>query len=167
MDKPLLNGEKNAYPSLKKAKDEGRVIVYVDECACYLLPLLAHSWAPKGQTPVIIEQAGRAHLSLIAAIAPNGRIYVAGQDQPFSGEDIVWFLSKLCSRYRKRDLLVIWQGRPLGLWCSRISRFGSLPKGNREGFPTGPQRFRSMLRFRPLSVFLTSVSNGNSGIKAH
>ena len=74
------------------------------------MPLLAHSWARRGQTPVLLEQAGRDHLSLIAAIAPNGRIYVAGQDQAFSGEDIVWFLTKLCSRYRKRDLLVIWDG---------------------------------------------------------
>ena len=24
------------------------------------------------------------------------------------GEDIVWFLSQLCGRYRKRDLLIIW-----------------------------------------------------------
>jgi transposase len=44
-------------------------------------------------------------------VAPNGRIYVAGQDRAFTGEDIAWFLAKLCSRYRKRDLLVIWQGR--------------------------------------------------------
>lgn len=57
-----------------------------------------------------MEQAGRDHLSLIAAIAPNGRIYVAGQDQAFNGEDIVWFLTKLCSRYRKRDLFIIWDG---------------------------------------------------------
>ncbi|MCC5612929.1 transposase [Nostoc sp. CHAB 5834] len=46
----------------------------------------------------------------MSAIAPNGRLYVAGQDQPFTSEDIVWFLGKLCSRYRKRDLLVIWDG---------------------------------------------------------
>jgi len=59
---------------------------------------------------VLVEQAGRTHLSLVAAIAPNGRIYVAGQDRPFTGEDMVWFLAKLCSRYRKRDLLVIWDG---------------------------------------------------------
>jgi len=75
-----------------------------------LLPLLAHTWAPCGQTPVLVEKAGRAHLSLIAAIAPNGRIYVAGQDQAFSSEDIVWFLAKLCERYRKRDMLLIWDG---------------------------------------------------------
>lgn len=84
--------------------------MYVDESACYLLPLLAYTWAPCGQTPVVIEQAGRSHLSLIAAIAPNGRLYIAGQDQPFTSEDIVWFLNKLCSRYRKRDLVVIWDG---------------------------------------------------------
>lgn len=94
----------------KKAKDEGRIILYVDESACYLLPLLAHTWAPCGQSPVLIEQAGRAHLSLIAAIAPNGRIYVAGQDQAFTSEDIVWFLNKLCGRYRKRGMLLIWDG---------------------------------------------------------
>ncbi|MDQ1090504.1 transposase [Siphonobacter sp. SORGH_AS 1065] len=72
--------------------------------------MLAHSWGPKGQTPVLLEQAGRTHLSLIAVIAPNGRIYVAGQDEPFTGADIAWFLSKLCGRYRKRNLLVIWDG---------------------------------------------------------
>ena len=89
------------------------MILYVDESAFYLLPLLAHTWAPRG---VLVEQAGRDHLSVIAAIAPNGRIYVAGQDQAFNGEDIVWFLTKLCGRYRKRDLLIIWPGRRCG-WC--------------------------------------------------
>lgn len=72
--------------------------------------MLGLTWAPRGQTPVLVEQAGRDHLSLIAAIAPNGRIYVAGQDHSFNGDDIVWFLGKLCSRYRKRDLLIIWDG---------------------------------------------------------
>lgn len=106
----MNNGESNACLNLKKAQAEGRVILYVDESACYLLPMLAHTWAPRGQTPVLVEQAGRDHLSLIAAIAPTGRIYVAGQDQSFTGEDIVWFLGKLCGRYRKRDLLLIWDG---------------------------------------------------------
>lgn len=63
---------------------------------------------------MVVEQAGRAHLSLIAAIAPNGRLYLAGQDSPFTGEDMVWFINKLCGRYRKRNLLLIWQGRLCG-----------------------------------------------------
>ncbi|CAN5288391.1 hypothetical protein BH09BAC4_BH09BAC4_26000 [soil metagenome] len=43
-------------------------------------------------------------------MAPNGRIYVAGQYQSFTSEDIVWFLTKLCGRYPKRDMLLIWDG---------------------------------------------------------
>lgn len=109
----------------KKAQDEGRVLVYIDEStarrtACYLLPLLSQTWAPKGQTPVLLEQAGRSHLSLIAAIAPNGRLYVSGQDQAFSSADVLWFLAYLCRRYRKRNLLMIWQGRLCG-WGSHPS----------------------------------------------
>lgn len=69
--------------------------------------MLGLTWAPKGKTPVLREQAGRDHLSLIAAIAPNGRIYVGGQDHSFSGEDIVWFIgnyvaatvSEICSSF--------------------------------------------------------------------
>lgn len=72
--------------------------------------MLGLTWAPRGKTPVLLEQAGRTHLSLIAAIAPNGRIYVVGQDRSLTGEDIVWFVNKLCGRYRKRDLLIIWDG---------------------------------------------------------
>ncbi|WP_229312251.1 IS630 family transposase [Larkinella punicea] len=86
------------------------MILYIDEAACYLLPLLAHTWAPRGHTPVVKEQAGREHWNLIAAIAPNGRIYVGYQNQAYTGEDLVWFLEKRCNRYRKRDLLVIWDG---------------------------------------------------------
>ncbi|MFC5411904.1 transposase [Larkinella bovis] len=130
----------------EKAKDEGRAILYVDESACYLLPLVAHTWAPCGRTPVLVEQAGRTHLSLIAAIAPNGRIYVAGQDQPFTGEDIEWFLSQLCRRYRKRDLLIIWDGAAIHR-CEAVKQFlrerpgrihlERLPAYSRIGGPTG------------------------------
>lgn len=83
----------------------------MDESACYLLPLLVHTWAPGGHTPVLVEPVGRAHLSLIDAIAANGRIYLAGQQQSFTSEEIVWFLNKLCGRYRKRDMLIIWEGQ--------------------------------------------------------
>ncbi|WP_460981861.1 hypothetical protein [Spirosoma fluminis] len=36
--------------------------------------MLGLTWAPKGKTPVLLEQAGRDRLSLIAAIAPNHKI---------------------------------------------------------------------------------------------
>ena len=89
------------------------VIIYVDEAACYLLPLLAYTWAPYGRTPIVVELARQSHLSLVAAIAPNSRLYLAGQDQPFTSEDIVWFLTKICNRYHKRNLLNCWNSSTL------------------------------------------------------
>lgn len=90
------------------------MILYVDESACYLLPMLGLSWSPPSQTPVLLAQAGRDHLSLIAAIAPNGRIYVGGQPHSFRGEAIVWFLDKQCSRYGQGDMLILWPVRRCG-----------------------------------------------------
>ena len=52
---------------------------------------------------------------------------MGGQDRPFSSDDVIWFLEKLCSRYRKRDLLVIWDGAAIHRsqavkdWLSRKS----------------------------------------------
>ena len=103
------NGGKIACMNSKKAQDEQRVILYIDESACYLLPLLAHTWAPRGQTPLLIEQAGRTHLSLIAAIAPNGRLYVAGQDQPFTSEDIVASAFRFEPLYDSKMSRITWR----------------------------------------------------------
>lgn len=47
----------------EKAAGENRIIVYIDESGFYLLPLVSRTWAPKGQTPVIAEKAGKEHLN--------------------------------------------------------------------------------------------------------
>lgn len=50
-------------------------------------------------------------MSVIAAMAPNGRLYVSGQNEAYNGEGIVGFLDYLCRKYRRKNLIVIWQGR--------------------------------------------------------
>jgi hypothetical protein len=52
----------------KKARDEGRTIVFADETGCYLLPLVVKTYAPKGQTPVLRAPLRRDHLSIISGI---------------------------------------------------------------------------------------------------
>jgi len=37
----------------KKARDEGRTIVWIDEAAFYLLPACVRTWAPRGRTPTL------------------------------------------------------------------------------------------------------------------
>lgn len=82
----------------------------MDEAACYLLPFVSRTWAPKGRTPVIKEKAGWEHLSLIAAMAPHGKLYVGGQDRAYNSESVIGFLEYLCRRYRSKNLIVIWDG---------------------------------------------------------
>ncbi len=41
------------WPTLKKAQQEGRIIIFVDETGLYLLPMRVRTYAPVGQTPVL------------------------------------------------------------------------------------------------------------------
>lgn len=100
----------------------------MDESGFYLLPFVSRTWAPKGQTPVIEEKAGKEHLSLIAAMAPNGRLYVGGQDKAYNGEGVVGFLEYLCRRYRKKNLVVIWDGATIHR-CQAVKDFLARKKG--------------------------------------
>lgn len=38
---------------------------------------------------------------------------MSGQDQAFSSGDVLGFLTYLCRQYRKRNLLVIWDGKAI------------------------------------------------------
>ena len=71
---------------------------------------MSRTWAPRGQTPVIEEKAGKEHLSLIAAMAPNGQLYVGGQDKAYDSEGVIGFLEYLSRRYRRKNLMVVWDG---------------------------------------------------------
>jgi hypothetical protein len=64
----------------KKAKDEERTIVFVDESAFYLLPMAVYTYAPVGKTPTLHVKLTRDHLSAIGAITPEGKISMQTQD---------------------------------------------------------------------------------------
>ena len=43
-------------------------------------------------------------------MAPNGQLYVSGQNKAFDSEGVIGFLEYLCRRYRRKDLIVVWDG---------------------------------------------------------
>ncbi len=49
----------------KKAEQEQRTIVFVDEAGFYLLPMVVRTYAPRGQTPVLKVPLTRDHISAI------------------------------------------------------------------------------------------------------
>ena len=94
----------------KKAQQEARTIVFVDETALYLLAAAVYTWAPKGQTP-ILKYRHWEHLSVISAMTPAGKLYTMTQETAFRGPDIVHFLKHLL-RHITGKLLVVWDGLP-------------------------------------------------------
>ena len=95
----------------KKAAQEGRTIVFIDEAGFYLLPGVVRTYAPRGQTPILRVPLTRDHLSAISAITPQGKLFMMVQDTAFKGPTIVGFLRHLL-RHIPGKLLVIWDGLP-------------------------------------------------------
>ena len=95
----------------KKAEQEGRTIVFVDEAGFYLLPMSVRTYAPCGQTPLLRVPLTRDHLSAISGITPDGKLYMMVQDTAFDGPAIVRFLRHLL-RHIPGKLLLIWDGLP-------------------------------------------------------
>ena len=98
--------------SEKKADNEGRVIVWVDQSGFYLLPHHVRTWARHGQTPVLRVKLTRDHRSAIAAITADARVLMQTQSEAYHSLDVVRFL-RLLLRKISGKLLVIWDGAPI------------------------------------------------------
>lgn len=95
----------------KKAAEEGRTIVFIDESGVYLLPIIVRTYAPCGQTPILKEYLSYNHLSLIGAVTPQGRLFLKVYDHSITSKEVVAFLGQL-QRLIPGLLLVIWDGNP-------------------------------------------------------
>lgn len=96
----------------KKALNEGWTLLFLDESAFYLLPGVVHTWAPKGQTPILRCRLSREHYSVISAVTPEGDLYLHLQDTPFDSAGVIAFLEQLLAQIPGK-LLVIWDGAPI------------------------------------------------------
>ncbi len=96
----------------QKALEEERTLVWVDESAFYLLPAVVRTYAPVGETPVLVVKLTRDHLSAISGITPDGALYMMVQEQPYKSPDVVQFLEHL-QRHIPGKLLILWDGAPI------------------------------------------------------
>jgi putative transposase len=86
--------------------------VFVDEAGVQLLPSVAHTYAPRGATPLLRVEATRQHLSLMRGVTSSGQLLTAVQERAFHGADVVRFLQHLERQIGGR-LLVVWDGAPI------------------------------------------------------
>jgi transposase len=95
----------------KKAIDEQRTVVWIDESGFALLAAVVRTYAPRGQTPTLAAPLSWDHLSAIGALTFDGRWYMAVQARPFRSQDIVCFLKHLL-RHIPGKLLILWDRLP-------------------------------------------------------
>lgn len=101
------------WPDLRQqAQYEGRALVFVDESGFYLLPSVVKSYSPQGLTPVIRLKLTRDHLSVMAGMTPEGKIYTLARQESLTGLHSVEFLVHL-QRVAGQRLMVIWDGSPI------------------------------------------------------
>ena len=60
------------WPAHKKAEDQESTLVFVDETGLYPIPSVIHTYALRGQTPVLQGLVTRDHLSIIGAVTSEG-----------------------------------------------------------------------------------------------
>jgi transposase len=120
----------------KKAAQEGRTIVFIDESGFYLLPLLVRTYAPRGCTPILKECLSYDHLSTIAAVTPSGRLFLKTYAHSITSHEVVAFLKQL-GRLIPGLLLVMWGGSPTH--CSQVIKdylvSGATKRLHLERFP--------------------------------
>jgi transposase len=92
----------------KKARREGRTIVFIDESGLSTRPHRVRTWAPRGQTPLLHESFSWDKLSVIAGLTLY-RFYFRIYEGSIRGPQAAEFLQALL-RHIPGKLLVVWDG---------------------------------------------------------
>jgi hypothetical protein len=92
----------------KKAKNEGRTIVFIDESGLSQRPHRCRTWAPRGQTPVLQYHFNWKTLSAMAGVT-WWNFYFRVFPGSIRSPQVVEFLSHLL-RHIPGRLLVVWDG---------------------------------------------------------
>jgi transposase len=92
----------------KKARAEGRTIVFIDESGLTQKPHRVRTWSPKGQTPLLFHPFSWDNLSVIAGLC-WWNFYFKLYEGSIKSPQVIEFLDHL-QRHLPGRLLIIWDG---------------------------------------------------------
>jgi transposase len=96
----------------KKARLERRILVFIDEAGFYLLPAIAKTYAPCGETPVLRVPCTYDHLSVMSGVTLQGQLFTLVRTEALTGLESVQFLKHIQYQVGVK-LLAIWDGSPI------------------------------------------------------
>jgi transposase len=86
--------------------------VFIDESGFSLIPYVAKTWAPRGQTPTLIHQGRWPKFSAISGITPAGKLYFNVHKSSIAGPQVIEFLEHLLRQIRRRPIMIFWDSGP-------------------------------------------------------
>jgi transposase len=108
--RPLAHGKKNA-------RRRRAWLVFQDESGVSQRPPIRRTWAPRGETPVLIHAFNWKKLSVATALAFrwDGRcsqLFFQTRPGSYDGPSLISFLKDLKRHVRRRRITLIWDGLP-------------------------------------------------------
>jgi transposase len=99
-----------AWPRMKKeAEKEHRTIVFLDESAFYMAPVVTKTWAPVGEKIKLKGPLCRDHLSVIGGLTWEGSLYMQAAKSSLGSTGVIQFLRHLLQHIPGR-ILLLWDG---------------------------------------------------------
>ena len=101
----------------KNAKKLRAWIVFLDESGISQKPPVRRTWAPRGRTPVLAHAFNWKKLSICSAVAyrwdgSRSQLFFRIVPDSYTDEKLVSFLRELRKEFRRRRLILVWDGLP-------------------------------------------------------
>ena len=74
--------------------------------------MAVHTWAPRGQTPILRVPLTRDHLSAMSGVTLDGRLFMQVRKKSYDSQAVIGFLRVLLRKVSGK-LLIIWDGSPI------------------------------------------------------
>jgi len=103
--------------SKKNARRRKAWIFFQDESGVSQRPSIRRTWAPKGETPVLIHAFNWSKLSICAAIGyrwdgRRSRLFFQTREGSYNTESLIGFLDDLKRHLRGQKAILVWDGLP-------------------------------------------------------
>lgn len=122
--------KKYAYPKIRKlAAEEGASIFFADEASIRTDHHAGTTWAPVGQTPVVITTGERRSVNMISAISTRGELRFRVQEGKMNAGKFIDFLKALLDSVPGKVFLIV-DGHPVHK-AKKVSEFVREKAGGR------------------------------------